>query len=42
MAWVGRVAVDEFNAGINNSPDLHERDRLPSDHRPVVVDIETQ
>lgn len=37
--WTGRVAVAEYTGQIDNNPALHERDRLPSDHRPVVVDM---
>lgn len=37
--WQGRVAVNEYEAQIRNDANLHERDRLPSDHRPVVADI---
>lgn len=37
--WSGRVVVDEYAAQINNSPGLQERDRLPSDHRPVFAEI---
>lgn len=37
--WEGRVAVDEYKEQIVNSPNLSERERLPSDHRPVVVDM---
>ena len=37
--WQGRVAVDEYEAQRVDDPALSERDRLPSDHRPVVVDI---
>jgi hypothetical protein len=35
--WAGRVAVDEYEAQRVDDPNLHERDHLPSDHRPVVV-----
>lgn len=37
--WKGRVTAAEYEAQINNTPGLHERDRLPSDHRPIVVDL---
>jgi len=37
--WQGRVAVAEFEAQILNDNTLNERDRQPSDHRPVVVDL---
>lgn len=37
--WQGRVAVAEYDAQCVNDPNLNERDRLPSDHRPVVVEI---
>lgn len=37
--WQGRVAVVEYAAQIRNDPSLNERDRLPSDHRPVIVEI---
>lgn len=37
--WEGRVAVAEYDAQIDNSFGLNERDRLPSDHRPVVVNM---
>ncbi len=37
--WQGRVAVAEYEAQRVNNTGLNERDRLPSDHRPVVVDI---
>ncbi len=37
--WQGRVAVAEYEAQIRNDPHLNERDRLPSDHRPVIVEI---
>ena len=40
--WSGRVAVAEYEAQINNDSNVHERDRLPSDHRPVVVEITPQ
>lgn len=37
--WAGRVAVSEYEAQV--VPDAErERERLPSDHRPVVVDVE--
>lgn len=38
--WTGRVAVAEYENEIINLPNMHERDRLPSDHRPVVVNID--
>lgn len=38
-SWQGRVAVAEYQAQIVNDNALHERDRQPSDHRPVVVDL---
>lgn len=34
-----RVAHTEFNAGIDTTKSEGSRDRLPSDHRPIVVDI---
>lgn len=37
--WAGRVAVDEFQAQVIQDDTLHERDLMPSDHRPVVVDV---
>jgi endonuclease/exonuclease/phosphatase family metal-dependent hydrolase len=37
--WQGRVAVNEFNAQCINDPNLNQRDQNPSDHRPVVADI---
>jgi hypothetical protein len=37
--WQGRVAVAEYEAQRVNNPSLHGRDRLPSDHRPVVVEM---
>ena len=37
--WHGRVAVAEYEAQIRNDPHLNERDRFPSDHRPVVVEL---
>jgi hypothetical protein len=37
--WAGRVAVDEYEAQRVDDSSLHERDRLPSDHRPVVVEM---
>jgi hypothetical protein len=37
--WQGRVAVAEYQAQHVDDPTLNERDRLPSDHRPVVVEI---
>lgn len=40
--WDGRVAVTEFEAQIIENPDLHDRDQMPSDHRPVVADISPQ
>ena len=38
-SWLGRVAVAEYEAQVIDDPNLHERDRMPSDHRPVVVDL---
>lgn len=37
--WTARVAVAEYEAQRVDDPSLHERDRLPSDHRPVVVEL---
>jgi len=37
--WKGRVAVAEYEAQIRDDPALRERDRFPSDHRPVVVEM---
>lgn len=37
--WQGRVAVAEYQAQCVDDTSLHDRDRIPSDHRPVVVDI---
>ena len=37
--WQGRVAVVEYEAQRVDDANLNERDRLPSDHRPVVADI---
>ena len=37
--WQGRVAVAEYEAQRVHNTSLNERDRLPSDHRPVVVDM---
>jgi len=37
--WQGRVAVMEYESQIVNDNSLRERDRKPSDHRPVVVDL---
>lgn len=37
--WQGRVAVAEYEAQIVDDPGLRERDRKPSDHRPVVVEM---
>lgn len=37
--WQGRVAVAEYEAQRVNDAGLNERDRLPSDHRPVVADV---
>ena len=37
--WEGRVIVAEYEAQIRDDPSLHKRDRLPSDHRPVVTEI---
>lgn len=37
--WQGRVAVAEYEAQVVNDLSLHERDRLPSDHRPVVAEL---
>lgn len=37
--WQGRVAVAEYEAQHVNDTNLNERDRLPSDHRPVVADM---
>ncbi len=37
--WQGRVAVAEYEAQRVIDPTLHERDRAPSDHRPVVADL---
>lgn len=37
--WNGRVAVTEYEAQSVDDPDLRARDRLPSDHRPVVADL---
>ncbi len=44
LAWTGRVAADEYAAEVLDDQTvttngLRERDRLPSDHRPVVADI---
>lgn len=36
----GRIAHDEFNNQENTSRPIGARDRLPSDHRPVVVEID--
>lgn len=38
-SWTGRVAVTEYEAERVDDPNLNERDRLPSDHRPVVVEM---
>lgn len=37
--WQGRVAVSEYEDQRRDDTSLNERDRLPSDHRPVVVDL---
>ena len=37
--WQGRVAVAEYEAQRVDDVNLRERDRLPSDHRPVVADM---
>ena len=37
--WRARVGVSEYEARVLNDSDLKERDRRPSDHRPVVVDL---
>ena len=37
--WQGRVAVAEYEAQIVDDSNLNERDRHPSDHRPVVVEM---
>ena len=38
--WVGRVAVEEFEAQVlEDDGTLRHRDLMPSDHRPVVVDL---
>ena len=44
LDWFGRVAAEEYNAeilsdGAITAGGFPDRDRLPSDHRPVVVDI---
>ena len=38
--WQGRVAVAEYEAQIVDDSNLNERDRHPSDHRPVVVGVD--
>ena len=37
--WQGRVAVAEYEAQLVDDPSLKERDRTPSDHRPVVAEV---
>jgi len=37
--WQGRVAVSEYEAQRVDDPGLAGRDRVPSDHRPVVLDL---
>ncbi len=37
--WRARVGVSEYEAQVLNDSKLKERDRSPSDHRPVVVDL---
>jgi hypothetical protein len=37
--WQGRVAVAEYEDQIRDDTQVNERDRLPSDHRPVVLEI---
>lgn len=38
--WVGRVAVEEFEAQVlEDDGNLRQRDLMPSDHRPIVVDL---
>jgi hypothetical protein len=37
--WQGRVAVTEYNEQCVDNSSLRERDRQPSDHRPVVLDM---
>lgn len=40
FAWAGRVAVAEFEAQVlEQGAALRERDLMPSDHRPIVVDL---
>ena len=37
--WRARVGVSEYESQVLNDLRLNERDRRPSDHRPVVVDL---
>ncbi len=37
--WQGRVAVAEYEAQCIDDSSLRERDRKPSDHRPVVLEM---
>ncbi|MCD7059917.1 endonuclease/exonuclease/phosphatase family protein [Pelagibacterium xiamenense] len=39
FTWQGRVPVDEYEAQVIDDSSLHERDLMPSDHRPVVVEL---
>ncbi|WP_404403348.1 endonuclease/exonuclease/phosphatase family protein [Pelagibacterium halotolerans] len=39
FSWQGRVPVAEYEAQVVDDLSLNERDRAPSDHRPVVVEL---